>query len=300
MDNGTVSARLSDSLSPDDAADESLLEPTTAESSDRPAAGAEVSSARYEIVRKLGQGGAGAVYLVLDRDTGETLALKKLLRMDIQGVLRLKREFRSVADLHHPNLIKLYDLGRADDTWFITMEYLAGTDLITFLGSSGRSSITLRLGLPPGGGLETDGSALARLVAAFQQLASGIHALHRAGMLHRDLKPSNVLVASERVVVLDFGLIREMGGSAVTVTNDNLVSGTPAYMAPEQVRGSELGEATDWYAFGVMLYEALRIASGNEGQLQCQEAEQSLRELGIHDPGASVEVYLPELFMETS
>src|SRR5689334_4344074 len=84
---------------------------------------------RYQQERLLGQGAMGAVYLVRDRETGEQLALKKLFRMDGKSVLRLKREFRSLADLSHPNLVKLYELGRAEDAWFLTMEYVAGEEL---------------------------------------------------------------------------------------------------------------------------------------------------------------------------
>jgi serine/threonine protein kinase len=219
---------------------------------------------RYQFERKLGQGGAGAVYLVRDLETGEWLALKKLLRIDNTSVLRLKREFRALADLHHPNLIKLYDLERDHEAWFITMEYLQGPDLLSYLRNEPASS-TLERGLPA----NTQGQrALRRSVDdVFAQLARGIHALHRAGMLHRDLKPSNVLVQDGRVVVLDFGLIRELGDAAITVTIEDTVAGTPAYMAPEQVGGSVLSEATDWYAFGVMLYQALSGALPIDGGL---------------------------------
>ena len=88
-----------------------------------------------------------------------------------------------------------------------------------------------------------------------RQLALGVRALHQAGMLHRDLKPSNVMVVGARVVVLDFGLVRELGMNAATVTEDGSVAGTPAYMAPEQLLGKELTAASDWYAFGAIMYE---------------------------------------------
>jgi tetratricopeptide (TPR) repeat protein len=203
---------------------------------------APADDARYQFERTLGQGGAGAVYLVRDRETGEQLALKKLLRMDAKAVLRLKREFRSLADMHHPNLVKLYDLGHASDAWFLTMEYVPGTDLLSYIDRE-----------PPPGT-----SATARLLATFHELACGVRALHRAGMLHRDLKPSNVLVSDQdRVVVLDFGLVRELEDSNSKLTEEGAIAGTPAYMAPEQALDKKLGEACDWYAFGVMLYEAL-------------------------------------------
>jgi hypothetical protein len=213
-----------------------------------------IDATRYEFERSLGQGGAGAVHLVRDRETGEQLALKKLFRVDAKSVLRLKREFRAVADMNHPNIVKLYDLGRASDAWFLTMEYLDGTDLLSYLAHADQTT-TIADG--PAGILAQSAAYREHLMPAFYQLACGIAALHRAGMLHRDLKPSNVLVSNHRVVVLDFGLVRELDDAAARVTEDGTISGTPAYMAPEQALGRELSQATDWYAFGVMLYEAL-------------------------------------------
>jgi eukaryotic-like serine/threonine-protein kinase len=210
---------------------------------------------RYDIERVLGQGSAGIVYRVRDRETGERLALKKLLRVDSRSVQLLKHEFRSLADLHHPNLVKLYDLGRSHGAWFITMEYLRSGDLLTYLNTSLDSLTSQAPGVPANQNSTTP--LLVRLCGAFAQLAHGIEALHRAGMLHRDLKPRNVMVDEGRVVVLDFGLVREVGDTAATVTRDGTVAGTPAYMAPEQAEDAPLSAATDWYAFGVMLYEAL-------------------------------------------
>jgi eukaryotic-like serine/threonine-protein kinase len=214
---------------------------------------------RYETLRTLGQGGAGTVYLVRDRETGGLLALKKLLRFDPKSVLRLKREFRSIADMHHRNLVELYDLGASADGWFLTMEYVDGTDLLTHLHGSVDSAEHLHAtrDLKLSSLRERSPADLGAVTSAFHQLASGIQALHRAGMLHRDLKPSNVMVANGRVVVLDFGLVRELDPASAHLTQDGTITGTPAYMAPEQAAGAALGEATDWYAFGVMLYQAL-------------------------------------------
>jgi hypothetical protein len=200
---------------------------------------------RYVLLRELGAGGVGSVYLAQDRQTGESLALKKLSRVDAKGVLRFKREFRSLANMEHPNLVRLYDLEREPDgTWFLTMEYVPGVDLVSHLRPDGAP--------PPD--WRTDS---ARVFSSFRQLARGVSALHGAGMLHRDLKPSNVLVASDRVLVLDFGLVRGIGEQDARVTEEGMVSGTPAYMAPEQACAQALDEAADWYAFGVMLYETL-------------------------------------------
>ncbi|HKP58671.1 MAG TPA: protein kinase [Polyangiales bacterium] len=219
---------------------------------------------RYQIERKLGTGGAATVYLVRDRETGERLALKRLHRVDERSGARLKREFRALANINHRNVIKLYDLGHTGDEWFLTMEYLEGQELLAYLDPGVRSTIRIR---GTDSDSDADGQHIPRVAVAFEQLASGVRALHRVGVLHRDLKPSNVLVANGRVVVVDFGLATEVGDQAVTVTMDGNVSGTPAYMAPEQVVGRDWGEPNDWYAFGVMLYEALSGFLPIEGRL---------------------------------
>jgi serine/threonine protein kinase len=99
---------------------------------------------RYEFQRKLGSGGSGSVHLVRDRETGEQLALKRLHRADDRGIARLKREFRSLANINHRNVIRLYDLGRAHDGWFLTMEYVDGSDLWSHLGYSTRLVLVRR------------------------------------------------------------------------------------------------------------------------------------------------------------
>ena len=202
-----------------------------------------VTDKRFELIRSLGEGSSGAVFLALDRETGEHVALKKLFKLDQKSVLRFKREFRSLADISHPNLVKLYDLHRGQDDWFITMEYVSGKDLRQ--GHAGPAA--------------ANDNAARSVVSLFHDLACGVQAIHRAGMLHRDLKPSNVVVSDTgRVIVLDFGLVREIeADDAIVLTQDGTVSGTPAYMSPEQASGGKLTEAADWYAFGVMLYEAI-------------------------------------------
>ena len=210
---------------------------------------------RYEEIRLLGRGGTGKVYLVRDRDTGEQLALKRLLHVDNLSLLRLKREFRSLADVHHPNLVKLYELGQDDVSPFFTMEYLEGEELSEYLAGARSSNDN------------DEPQRIARVLNAFHQLASAVQALHRAGVLHRDLKPSNVMLTSGRPVLLDFGIAIEVGDAAKTITSDGVTAGTPAYMAPEQVQGRHVGEPNDWYAFGVMLYEALSEQLPIDGSL---------------------------------
>ena len=220
----------------------------------------EWADARYELLHKLGEGAAGAVFLARDKDTGEELALKQLFRLDQRSVLRFKREFRLLADLHHPNCVKLYDLQRGQDVWFLTMEYIAGADLESALIRPLRARGDARRATrdPRAGHASPDAAHVGRVAHAFSQLAQGVRVVHQAGLLHRDLKPSNVLLAhTGRVVVLDFGLVRGMSAPQNDVTMEGTVAGTPAYMPPEQALGERLTEASDWYAFGVMLYESL-------------------------------------------
>jgi serine/threonine protein kinase/tetratricopeptide (TPR) repeat protein len=232
---------------------------------DSVAAYTSANDGRYQFERRLGEGASGAVYLVRDRETGEQLALKRLHKADERSITRLKREFRALANINHRNVIRLYELARSPDGWFFTMEYVEGDDIVSHLGLGADVTAALRRTAEK---LVTDGDQVGRVVTTFHQLASGVHALHRAGVLHRDLKPSNVLVAKQRVVVLDFGIALELGEGAATITIDGVVSGTPAYMAPEQLRGRDWGEPNDWYAFGVMLYEALSGELPIEGRLQ--------------------------------
>jgi eukaryotic-like serine/threonine-protein kinase len=224
-----------------------------------------IADERYEFVRKLGEGGSGVVFLVRDRETGEQLAWKQLQRADETSIARLKREFRTLSTINHRNVIRFYDLGRARNEWFLTMEYVDGPTLLDYLDSAAKISSTLRR---TGSNVGVDAIDLARVLTVFHQLATGIQALHQRGVLHRDLKPSNVIVESGRVVVLDFGLALELGDTAATVTMDGVIAGTPAYMAPEQLQGRDWGEPNDWYAFGVMLFEALAGYLPIEGRLQ--------------------------------
>jgi hypothetical protein len=203
---------------------------------------------RFVVQRMLGRGGMGAVYEVLDTERDATVALKILSEVDAAGIYRLKLEFRALADVVHPNLVGLHELHCEQDRWFFTMDLVPGEPLLDDLGD------------------EPDDKKLRR---AFAQLAAGIQAIHDAGKLHRDLKPSNVMVTPEgRVVILDFGLAsdKEIGGAGQTIT-DGSVSGTPAYMSPEQAASRPATPASDWYAFGVMLFEVLTGRLPFEGNL---------------------------------
>ena len=236
-------------------------------------------SERFELVSELGRGGMGVVYEVHDRDRQVRLALKAIRRVGAREILRLKSEFRAMRDLRHPNLVQLGDLFEHEGEWFFTMELIGGVDLLTWV----------RPGAPAGqpseapwshGTTETIADGVAartqvrdlhapaeaarpgldepRLRAALRGLGAGVAALHRAGIVHRDLKPSNVMVDPDgRVVVLDFGVVARYGGPRSDDAAPRERVGTIAYMAPEQVGGDACGPAADWYAVGVVLFEAL-------------------------------------------
>jgi serine/threonine protein kinase len=211
------------------------------------APGSRLSDGRFEILRRIGEGGMGVVYGAFDTTRKEKVALKTMSRMEARDVYQFKNEFRALCDVSHPNLVRLHELFTDGELWFFTMELVQGERFDHWVRPAA-----------VGAGASRDLHE-ARLRDALSQLIHAVGAIHDAGKLHRDLKPSNVLVTQEgRVVVLDFGLAidPEAGGVGQTVVDDN-VSGTPAYMAPEQAGGRGAVAPSDYYAVGVMLFEAL-------------------------------------------
>ncbi len=193
----------------------------------------------YRIVRRLGEGGMGQVFEAIDTRNNQRVALKMLFDVEPENVYRLKREFRRMADIVHQNLVTLYELVVQNDLCFFTMEYVPGVDFYTAL---------------------TRGELFDEqpLREALRQLVQGVHAIHRAHRVHRDLKPHNVLITPEgRVVILDFGLARDVRRGTLITNLNSFVQGTPAYMSPEQAAGQHATPASDWYAVGVMLYEVI-------------------------------------------
>lgn len=213
----------------------------------------------------------GVVYEAVDKDRHAPVALKTLRAFDADALLRFKHEFRALADLRHPNLVGLGELALEEGTWFFTMELVHGVDFLAWVrpGAGARSgdldtegvfdAQTLAAPPDPRASVEPTPNLgtldHARLRAALAGLSAGLRALHDARLIHCDVKPSNVLVTREgRVVLVDFGLV------AALLDPDyapGVLAGTVAYMAPEQAAGSALSPAADWYAVGVMLYEAL-------------------------------------------
>src|SRR5688572_27034905 len=207
----------------------------------------------------LGEGGMGVVYRARELKTGQPVAMKMLSRIDAAGIYRLKREFRTLAGIVHPNLVRLMELHCVDDMWFFTMELVIGRPFLDFLGvnrwgnvhDSQTDVVTLTelapieslaaLPQPP----EFFDESLLR--QKFLQLVQAIIAVHDAGTLHCDIKPSNLLIdAGGRVVVLDFGVSRGFGANEPFRTIEGEIAGTPEYMSPEQAAGGAIGPASDW------------------------------------------------------
>ena len=219
------------------------------------------SSSRYCLLELLGQGAMGIVYKVVDEQRNTIIAFKKLRENNPARVLRFKQEFRRLANVSHENVVTLFELAQADSDWFITMELVDGKDFLNAL-----SLRHIPADLAESNGASTH--ALEELCTLFLQLAHGLEALHTAGILHRDLKPSNVLVTPDsRVVVIDFGLATSFDWMQLQATHLKEFAGTYAYMAPEQVACQSLTPASDWYSFGVMLYQAFTGMLPSSGPL---------------------------------
>ncbi len=210
--------------------------------------------ARYTIVRRLGEGGMGVVYVAYDEKLDRKVALK-LIKGESGPVdqARMLREGQAMARLSHPNVVPVFEVGEHRDSLFLAMEFVEGQTLRQWQRAEDR--------------------AWQETLAVYIQAARGLAAAHEAGMLHRDFKPDNALVGTDgRVRVLDFGLARAMAASEAegsksasscdaglsqTLTATGATVGTPAYMAPEQFLGNPVDARTDVFAWSVALFEAL-------------------------------------------
>jgi eukaryotic-like serine/threonine-protein kinase len=204
---------------------------------------------QYQLVRKLGEGGMGEVYLAEHSLLKRPCALKLIkpeAGTDPVAMARFEREVQSAARLAHPNSIEIFDYGlTGDGTFYYVMEYLQGKSLADLVRTHGP--------IPAG-----------RVIYLFRQVCAGLAEAHGLGLVHRDLKPANVFVAvrggeSDVSKVLDFGLVKlTRDPGAANLTSDMTVSGTPMFMAPEQTVGDRsLDARADIYALGAMMYHAL-------------------------------------------
>lgn len=205
----------------------------------------------FEILEEIGSGGMGRVYLARDLDLRRTVALKVLPAGDQsrEKRRRLLAEARAASALNHEAIVTIYEVGSEEDVDFIAMERVEGRDLARVLREEG----------------PLDPERTRRLAIA---LAEALAAAHRAGVVHRDLKPGNIMITSDgRPKILDFGLAKRLAAAEVededlatltyAATQEGLLVGTPAYMAPEQVQGRGVDPRTDLFALGAVLYEML-------------------------------------------
>ncbi len=197
---------------------------------------------RFSLVRMLGQGANGVVYEARDEQTDTVVALKILLHPDATAIGRFKREFRGLAHVQHENLVQLHELFCEDNEWFFTMELVVGEHWVSYVRHAGE--------LP-------DQCDTERVRTSLSSVLAGVQAIHDAGHLHCDIKSSNVLITPDgHVVILDFGLLR-LRDSALAMERARYVPGTPEYTAPELRRSATPTRASDAYAIGVMLFQAL-------------------------------------------
>lgn len=213
----------------------------------------------FRILEKLGAGGMGVVYKAVDTRLERTVALKFLpdnMAQDAQALERFRREAHAASALTHPGICTIYDIGEQDHRPFIAMEFIDGESF--------------------GQHIHGQALALGEMLELGIQLADALDAAHGEGIIHRDIKPSNVFVTKRgQVKILDFGLAKLAPKDFLEVNREDsaskpiqesvsvvgVISGTPAYMSPEQIRGDDLDSRTDLFALGLLLYE---MATGRQ------------------------------------
>jgi tetratricopeptide (TPR) repeat protein/tRNA A-37 threonylcarbamoyl transferase component Bud32 len=203
----------------------------------------ETKIGKYTILGEIGRGAMGIVYKATDPYIGRTVAVKTI-RFDVLGQgperdmaqKRFMREAHSAGNLSHPNIVTIYDVGEDGDQSYIAMEYIEGSSLEELI--SGKKRLNL-----------------VEIVSLIEQVANALDTAHRKGVIHRDIKPANILIDQEgKPHLVDFGIARL---ATSTMTQTNMIMGTPYYMSPEQIAGKKVDNRSDIFALGGVLYEIL-------------------------------------------
>ncbi len=220
---------------------------------------------RYRIVAALGRGGMGEVYRADDLILEQPVALK-FLPLDLSGdpsrLARLRKEVALARRVSHPNVCRVYDLSEADRLSFLAMEYVDGEDLASLLRRIGRVPVD-------------------KATTIARELCFGLAAVHEQELVHRDLKPANVMLDGRgKVRLTDFGLATAVAGLSVSEAQ----TGTPAYMAPEQLAGSDVTTRSDLFALGLVLYELFTGKKAYAGIDRETPPSKPSRHIGDLDP----------------
>jgi serine/threonine-protein kinase len=216
---------------------------------------------RYRLLTCIGSGGMAVVYKGLDMLLERRVAVKVLRQRfasDPEFLERFQREARAAANLDHPNIVTVFDVGKDDGHHYIVMEYVDGQDLKSIIRQKGHLSVAEALDITA-------------------QVAAGVGHAHKAGVIHRDIKPQNVLITQAgRAKVVDFGIARALSESGLT--DSDTVWGSPIYFAPEQAAGDPPTPASDVYSIGVMMYEMLAGSPPFQAESPTALAMKHLRE----------------------
>ncbi len=196
-----------------------------------------VLSNRYTVLDVLGRGGMGQVYKAHDRELDDVVAIKTVLagQQDPTDEERLLREVQICRKISHPNIVRVHDIGRFDGGIFVTMEFIEGLPLDALLAMK---------------------QSFDRIRAILVQILAGLAEAHALKVIHRDLKPSNIIVALDRIKILDFGIAR-MQGVGHTITQAGYAVGSPLYMSPEQLKCESLDARSDLYSLGVLAFSLI-------------------------------------------
>ncbi|MGB6865717.1 MAG: protein kinase [Candidatus Aminicenantaceae bacterium] len=203
---------------------------------------------RYQIIEELGKGGMGKVYRALDKKLNEEVALKLIkpeIASDRKTLERFQNELKLARKIRHSNIGGMYELLEDKGLHYITMEYVSGEDLKSFIRRSKQLSIPT-------------------VMSIAKQICDGLSEAHKLGVVHRDLKPSNIMIDKNgNVRIMDFGIARSLKGKGIT--DAGVMIGTPEYMSPEQVEGKDVDHRSDIYSLGVILYEMVTGSVPFEG-----------------------------------